>query len=76
MTMNRQRPFIVRFENQITPFDFDVVIHHEDCSQATEWAWNYFGAVKYLHSDFDGNHTYHRGATLQELSRMDYDLLK
>jgi hypothetical protein len=60
--------YIVRFENQ-TERAFDVVIHSNDCYEATDYARNYFGdrltdyrnrnEVTYLHSDFEGNHTYH-----------------
>lgn len=71
--MRNERPFIVRFENQTSLFDFDVVIHSEDCSKATDWAAGYFGQVKYLHSDFDGNHTYHRARQFQELLPGDYN---
>jgi hypothetical protein len=55
------RPFIVRFENQQDKDKFDVVIHHNDCSTATVWVKEYFSlmTVVYLHSDFEGNHTYH-----------------
>jgi hypothetical protein len=58
--MRSERPFIVRFENQTDAYTFDVVINSDSCSEATEWARGYFGQVTYLHSDFDGNHTYHR----------------
>lgn len=56
-----ERPFIVRFENQKSVWEFDVVIQHEDASQATAWVNNYFGLmrVEYLHSDFNHQHTYH-----------------
>jgi len=55
-----ERPFIVRFENQTSHHDFDVVIHHPDCKTATEWTYGYFDLlrIEYLNSDFDGNHTF------------------
>lgn len=64
--MTTQKPYIVKFENQTSTYDFDVVINCEDCSKATEWARGYFGSVEYLHSDFDGNHTYHRSKQVWE----------
>jgi hypothetical protein len=62
------KPYIVRFKNE-RETSLDVVIHSEDCRDATQFAREYFGdhridyrnrnTVEYLCSDFEQNHTYH-----------------
>jgi len=54
------RPTIVRIENRTDAYSFDVVIHSDNCSDAALWASGIFGRLQYLHSDFEGNHTYRR----------------
>lgn len=50
------RPYIVSFPAGTG----QVVVNHSDCRTATDWTREYFslGAVRYVCSDFEGNHTF------------------
>jgi len=56
-----ETPFIQGFSNHQSDDSFDVTVHAASCADATEWTRGYFSlmTVQYLHSDFDGNHTYY-----------------
>jgi hypothetical protein len=60
------KAYIVRFLNQISVHEFDVIVNHSDCTEATLWARGYFDdgsyRIEYVESDFEGNHTFRRAS--------------
>jgi hypothetical protein len=55
------KPYIVKFENQISASAFDVVVNCYRWDEALAWTREYFSllSVRYLYSDFNDQHTFH-----------------